>query len=97
MEEDDLKTQESMELRERMDTVQALLNSLQGRSDALSMSTKESLGREMSELRIRCTKSKPIAAQVVVLEGLVSRKQKALAEAQLAAQLAQQKMVKLLI
>ena len=73
--DEDPLAKESLELVERMDTVQALLNSLVGRSDQLSVETRVSYEREMASLRIRKTKLKPLSAQVTVLENLVSRRQ----------------------
>ena len=62
---------ESDSILTRMDTVQALLNSLVGRTDTMSMETTTQLQKEMTSLRIRRTKLKPLSTQVTVLEKLV--------------------------
>jgi hypothetical protein len=68
-------------LLERMDTVQALLNSLMGRTDAMSLETREELEKEMATLRIKKTRMKPLAQQMIVLEGVIQRRTSAVAEA----------------
>ena len=65
-----------------MDTVQALLNSLAGRSDAFSLAAREHLEKEMASLRIQRTKTKSLTAQISVWEGLVQRRTSAIAEAE---------------
>ena len=62
--ENDPNAEEAAILLERMDTVQALLNSLAGRMDPLSVDTTKSLQAELSALRIKKTKLKPLRAQL---------------------------------
>jgi hypothetical protein len=83
-------TEEAKELLERMDTVQALLNSLAGRNDAYSAATRGTLEKELGSLRIQRTKTKSLTAQVAVLESLISRRSSAIAEAESAILEAQQ-------
>ena len=82
-------------IQERMDTVQALINSLVDRSDQLSIDTRSQLFAEMTSLRIQKTKSKPLHAQVTVLENLVKGRQVGYDEAVAALEMAQQKVEKL--
>ena len=72
---------EANQLVERMDTVQALINSLVGRADQCSIQTTQQLQQEMSMLRIKKTKLKPLKSQESVLTSLVERRQAALREA----------------
>ncbi len=84
MESEDTVSEEGQELLEGMDTVQGMLNSLAGRSDAYTLATREHLEKEMASLRIQRTKTKSLTAQISVLEGLISRRTSATAEAECA-------------
>jgi len=74
---------QARELLEQMDTVQAMLNSLQGRSDAYSEATKATLTQELQSLRIKKTQMKSLDDQVTILENLVSRRTSILSDAEL--------------
>ena len=64
---------------EQMQTTQALINSLKGRTDPLSTSKRQSLEAELRALRIQKTRLKPREEQHNVLMALVERKEQAVA------------------
>ena len=67
-----------LDLMERMETVQALLNSPSGRQDELSIKTRTDLERELTQLRIKKTKTKSWPAQITVLEKAILSKTSAM-------------------
>jgi hypothetical protein len=71
---------EAADLMEKMDTVQAMINFLVGRTDALSVTTRKSLETELAGLRIQKTRTKSYADQEVVLVRLVAARTRAAAE-----------------
>ena len=65
---------QARELLEQMDTVQAMLNFLQGGPDAHSEATEATLTQELQSLRIKKTQMKSLDDQLIIVENLVSRR-----------------------
>ena len=78
---DETSSEEAKEILERMNTLQALLNSLAGRMDPLSVSSRKDFDKELAALRIKKTGLKSLSAQILVLDGVISRRQNAIVEA----------------
>jgi len=69
-------------LMEKMDTLQAMINSLKNRTDPSSLEMRQGLEKELQNLRIQKTSLKSLSDQALVLESLIQRRQNSLEEAE---------------
>ena len=73
---------EGASLMEKMDTLQAMINSLKNRTDPSSAEMRQGLEKELQSLRIQKTSLKSFSDQALVLESLIQRRQSSLDEAE---------------
>jgi hypothetical protein len=73
---------EANSLMEKMDTLQAMINSLKSRTDQCSVEMKNGLEKDLLNLRIQKTQLKSLADQALVLETLILKRTTSLEEAE---------------
>lgn len=62
-------------IKEQMGTLYGVIESLQGRSDPVAVQWLESSKRQLRDLRIQATRTKPLAVQVQTLTDLVEKRE----------------------
>ena len=69
------------ELQERMQTLQAVLNSIKGRNDPYAEDLRTMSQSQMAKLRVEAHESKSLPQQISIMQQVVDRKEVAFAEA----------------